>query len=88
MDKFEICEIYTLPIILQELVKETSKDIQLKALLGLRHGKQINAPNRFKIAQIEFCIQNNCIFRQHMVVMPNSLRKRVLMNCTLHILVW
>ncbi|KAK9692524.1 Integrase zinc binding domain [Popillia japonica] len=77
--KFEIFQIETLPITLHVLAKETGKDPQLKILLeGLRAGKQVDARSRFNIPQIEFCLQNGCMFRQHMAVIPESLRKRVL----------
>jgi len=59
--------------------QETAKDNSLKVLLeNLKRGKEVKSEYRFNVPLSEFPLQNNCIFRQHMIVIPGSLRHTIL----------
>lgn len=79
LDQFEICQIETLPITLSDLEQETAKDNSPQVLLeNLKRGKEVKAEYRFNVPLSEFSLQNNCIFRQHIIVIPGSLRHKIL----------
>lgn len=70
-----------MPLTLSEVEKETTKDRELSKLLKmLRENKTIPHAVRFGIDISEFSIQNNCLFRGIRMVVPQTLRKRVLLD--------
>lgn len=78
-DKFEIFQIDTLPVTGKELERETLQDPTLKPFLqALKTGVELKPKERFNIPQIEFTLQNNCIFRQQMAVIPKNLQNKIL----------
>lgn len=90
MDQFEIHQIENLPITMKELECETARDKSFQKLLqALKSGRTIKAEDRFNVPQIEFSLQNNCIFRLHTAVIPKSLRYKILHELhTSHFGVW
>ncbi|XP_031332533.1 uncharacterized protein K02A2.6-like [Photinus pyralis] len=78
-DAFEINQIETLPIKLQELAKATERDNALIPLLkGLQSGTEVDKKFRFNVDQSEFTLQSGSIFRQHRVVVPKTLQYKIL----------
>lgn len=78
-DSVEIAQIETLPVTLTELAEETEKDASLAKLLkGLQTGKDIDREYRFNVEMTEFALQNGSILRGNRVVIPHTLRKRIL----------
>lgn len=78
-DTFEIFQIENLPITFNELRKETLLDNSLSKLINALHiGESIRKEDRFGIDQTEFSLQQDCLFRGPTVVIPQTLRKRIL----------
>ncbi|XP_031332739.1 uncharacterized protein K02A2.6-like [Photinus pyralis] len=78
-DIYEISQIHTLPVTVDELSKQTKLDTELGLLLTmLKENNNVPHLVRFGINQSEFTIQNDCILRGNRVVIPSILRKRIL----------
>ncbi|XP_045473436.1 uncharacterized protein K02A2.6-like [Harmonia axyridis] len=78
-DAFEIYQIQNLPVTFEELRIESSKERSFSKLIkSLRLGKQVSKKDRFNVEQSEFSLQQGCLFRGQTVVIPQSLRPKIL----------
>jgi len=76
IDVFQIKNLITLPVTAKEIQEEIKRDaILLKIQQTLEKGKSL-VPLSYNDS--EFSLQNNIIFKKDRVVIPNTLRKRVL----------
>lgn len=79
VDVFQIQTIETLPLQVSEIAKETLKDPQLSVIIEkLRAGSELNSRESFNVNQQEYSIQQDVLLRGHKVVIPVTLRKRIL----------
>eukprot|EP00102_Acyrthosiphon_pisum_P016233 XP_008187120.1 PREDICTED: uncharacterized protein K02A2.6-like [Acyrthosiphon pisum] len=78
-DIFELQQIETLPITVNDIAHQTISDKTLQPLLkALRSGKLLRKQYSFGIDQTEFSLQSNCIMRGIRVVIPKIFRKTIL----------
>lgn len=79
VDAFELSLLETLPVDVRCIELHTKKDIDLQKLLhALRSGSLAHSTDRFNLEQSEFTLQSGIILRGHRVVIPKSLRVRIL----------
>lgn len=78
-DVFELDTIETLPLTVKEIQNEISKDTALVKLVNkLQRGLQPSRSESFNIDITEFVLQQGILMRSHRVVIPSTLRERVL----------
>lgn len=79
IDVFQLEIIETLPVTVKEIESETKKDKDLHTLMqAMQAGKEVHKSKRFNLAQVEFSLHNGVVMRGHRVVVPKTLRSRVL----------
>lgn len=79
VDAFELSLLETLPLNAECIETYTQKDTELQKLLkALRAGTLAHSADRFNLDQTEFTLQRGIILRGHRVVIPKSLRTRIL----------
>lgn len=79
VEAFQINELQEFPVDAKKIEQETSQDPKLRKLLrALQTGNEVPNEDRFNLSQEEFNVQNGVIMRGFRVVIPPSLRVKVL----------
>lgn len=79
VEAYQMDTIECLPITVEELANETKLDPVLSIFLHeLRTGKINTGKDRYHIDRKEYSVHGDTIFRTHRVVIPKTLRKKVL----------
>lgn len=79
VDAFELSMLGTLPVDAKCIALHTKKDTELQKLLhALKSDSLAHSTDRFNLEQTKFTLQSGTILRSHRVVIPKSLRTRIL----------
>lgn len=79
VEAFQIEELQDFPVNARQIELETKQDPKLRKLLrALQTGNEVSSENRFNLSLEEFNLQNGIIMRGFRVVIPQSLRAKVL----------
>lgn len=79
VDAFELSTLEILPVDAKGVELHTQNDEELQKLLhALQSGSLAPSADRFNLEQSEFTLQSGVIFRGHRVVIPKSLRSKIL----------
>lgn len=79
LDIFNLETISELPVTAHIIAKETAKDIELHNIIRkLQRGIHLKPKERYNINQNEYSLQNDILMRGHRVVIPKSLRRKIL----------
>lgn len=79
IDLFYIDTLKTLTVNENDINIESMKDQQIsKVMIALIKSRKLNAKDTWNINPNEFSIEQNLIFRQHRIVIPEKFREKIL----------
>lgn len=79
VEAFQIEELQNFPVNAKQIQHETKQDSKLRKLLrALQTGNELPSEDRFNLSQEEFNLQNDIIMRGFRVVIPQTLRAKIL----------